>query len=256
MDWGYGIAFFRALNFQISEPEIWRKSLWLRNLRILLEISASEKYFSDSGKWPFHTPPIHTPTKCRPTKVSQRQTASAQKSDTWLPKGGEEKKRVTQPLLPPRHLLHFECMWLSCCLLCATECTKIAHRRSLASFYRRRGYRREFRSEDHFFTRFHRRRNRGSLPIFFSEEVAHLGASKSRDFSGSRKNRRCNRKESRDFGALRIVAHTMPTLEDTLSLMCWGEGRCKAELDTVSRRWPALFFVHIASDFKSKRVAV
>ena len=21
--WGYGIAFFRALNFQISEPEIW-----------------------------------------------------------------------------------------------------------------------------------------------------------------------------------------------------------------------------------------
>ena len=21
---------------------------------------------TDSGKWPFHTPPIHTPTKCRP----------------------------------------------------------------------------------------------------------------------------------------------------------------------------------------------
>ena len=32
------------------------------------EISPSEKYFSDSGKWPFHTPPIHTPTKCRPRK--------------------------------------------------------------------------------------------------------------------------------------------------------------------------------------------
>ena len=31
--WGYGIAFFRALNFQISEPEIWRKSLFLRNFR-------------------------------------------------------------------------------------------------------------------------------------------------------------------------------------------------------------------------------
>ena len=29
--WGYGIAFFRALNFQISEPEIWQKSLFLRN---------------------------------------------------------------------------------------------------------------------------------------------------------------------------------------------------------------------------------
>ena len=30
--WGYGIAFFRALGFQISEPEIWQKllslSLW------------------------------------------------------------------------------------------------------------------------------------------------------------------------------------------------------------------------------------
>ena len=29
--WGYGIAFFRALNFQISEPEILQKialSLW------------------------------------------------------------------------------------------------------------------------------------------------------------------------------------------------------------------------------------
>ena len=31
--WGYGIAFFRALNFQNSEPEIWRKSLFLRNFR-------------------------------------------------------------------------------------------------------------------------------------------------------------------------------------------------------------------------------
>ena len=31
-----------------------------------------------------------------------------------------------------------------------------------------------------FFTRFHRRKNRGSLAIFFAEEIAHLGASKSR----------------------------------------------------------------------------
>ena len=30
------------------------------------------------------------------------------------------------------------------------------------------------------FTRFHRRKNRGSLAIFFAEEIAHLGASKSR----------------------------------------------------------------------------
>ena len=31
--WGYGIAFFRALNFQISEPEIWRKSVFLRKFQ-------------------------------------------------------------------------------------------------------------------------------------------------------------------------------------------------------------------------------
>ena len=60
--WRYGIAFLGALNFQILEPEIWQKSLFLRNFKDFPGISASEKYFSDSGKWPFHMPPIHTPT--------------------------------------------------------------------------------------------------------------------------------------------------------------------------------------------------
>ena len=31
--WGYGLAIFRALNSQISEPEMWQKSLFLRNFR-------------------------------------------------------------------------------------------------------------------------------------------------------------------------------------------------------------------------------
>ena len=67
--WGYGIAIFRALNFQISEPEIGNKNRsFCRIPGIFLENSASERYFSDSGKWPFHTPTIHTPTKCRQTK--------------------------------------------------------------------------------------------------------------------------------------------------------------------------------------------
>ena len=61
--WGYAIAFFRAL-----------KSAKNRSFcgisEMFLQISASEKYFSDSGTWPFHTPPIHTPTKCRPTNGS------------------------------------------------------------------------------------------------------------------------------------------------------------------------------------------
>ena len=41
-----------------------------------------------------------------------------------------------------------------------------------SDFYRRRGYHRELRSEDHF-SHF-RKRNRGSLAIFFAEEIAHL----------------------------------------------------------------------------------
>ena len=45
--------------------------------------------------------------------------------------------------------------------------------------YRRRGYRRESRIN---FTRFHRRKNRGSLAILFAEEIAHLWASRSRRF--------------------------------------------------------------------------
>ena len=31
--WGYEMAIFPALNFQISEPEIWRTSLFLRNFK-------------------------------------------------------------------------------------------------------------------------------------------------------------------------------------------------------------------------------
>ena len=92
--WGYGIAFFRALKFQISEPEIWRNRSFCGNSRVSLEISASEKYFSDSGKWPFHTPPIHTPTKCRPinSRASQRNRGISGTGKRQMPvreKGGE-----------------------------------------------------------------------------------------------------------------------------------------------------------------------
>ena len=54
--WGYGIAIFRALNLQIPEPEIWHKNRSFCGISaIFLENSAPEKYFSDSGKWSFHT---------------------------------------------------------------------------------------------------------------------------------------------------------------------------------------------------------
>ena len=65
--WGYGIATFRALKFQILEPEIWQKSPFCGISGIFLQNSAlKKKYFSESGRWPFHTPPFHTPTGRRP----------------------------------------------------------------------------------------------------------------------------------------------------------------------------------------------
>ena len=94
------------------------------------------------------------------------------------------------------------------------ECTKIAHRRSLAIFTADEGIAGNSAVRI-IFARHHRRKNRGSLAIFFAEEIAHLGASKSRgDFSGSGKNRRRNRRESRDFGALSLTlqAATMSEL--------------------------------------------
>ena len=58
-----------------------------------------------------------------------------------------------------------------------TECTKIAHRRSLAIFTADESIAGNSAARI-IFTRFHRRKNRGSLAIFFSEEIAHLGSSK------------------------------------------------------------------------------
>ena len=68
-------------------------------------------------------------------------------------------------------------LWLWLCL--GPECTKIAHRRSLAIFIADEGIA-ENSAGRISFTRFHRRKNRGSLAIFFAEKIAHLGASKKR----------------------------------------------------------------------------
>ena len=83
------------------------------------------------------------------------------------------------------------------------ECTKIAYRRSLAIFTADEGIAGNSAART-IFTHFLRRRNRGSLAIFFAEEIAHLRAlKKSRDFLGSGENRCRSRRESPDFGALR-----------------------------------------------------
>ena len=59
------------------------------------------------------------------------------------------------------------------------ECTKIAHRRSLAIFTADESIAGNSAARI-IFTRFHRRKNRGSLAIFFAEEIAHIGATKNR----------------------------------------------------------------------------
>ena len=63
------------------------------------------------------------------------------------------------------------------------ECTKIAHRRSLAIFTADEGIAGNSAART-IFTHFLRRRNRGSLAVFFAEEIAHLGASKNRAIIG------------------------------------------------------------------------
>ena len=85
-----------------------------------------------------------------------------------------------------------------------SERTRIAHLRSPAIFTADEGTARNSAART-IFTHFLRRENRGSLSIFFGEEIAHLGAPKNREnFLGSGKNRRHSRTESRDFGALRL----------------------------------------------------
>ena len=81
------------------------------------------------------------------------------------------------------------------------ECTKIAHRRSLAIFTADSGIAGNSAVGIHFVP-FNRRENRRSLAIFDRKEIAHLGALKIAILQGSSKNRRRNRRDSRDFGAL------------------------------------------------------
>ena len=71
-----------------------------------------------------------------------------------------------------------------------------------SDFYRRRGYRREFRSEDHFFPFSSQKKSRFASDFLRRRNRASWGLDKSRDFRGSGKNRHRSRRESRDFGAL------------------------------------------------------
>ena len=71
-----------------------------------------------------------------------------------------------------------------------------------SEFYRRRGYRREFRSEDHFYPFSSQKKSRFASDFLRRGNRASWGFKKSRGFSVSGNNRRLNRRKSRDFGAL------------------------------------------------------
>ena len=71
------------------------------------------------------------------------------------------------------HQKGYDFDWIS------AECTKTAPRRSLAILTADEGIAGNSAARI-IFTRFHRSKNRGSLATFFAQEIAHLGASKSR----------------------------------------------------------------------------
>ena len=72
-----------------------------------------------------------------------------------------------------------------------------------SDFRRRGGYRREFRSEDHFYPFHSQKKSRFASGFLRRGNRASWGLKKSRDFLGSGQNRRRSRRESRDFSALR-----------------------------------------------------
>ena len=74
-----------------------------------------------------------------------------------------------------------------------------------SDFYRRLGYRREFRSEGHVYPFSSQKKSRFASDFLRRGNRASWGLRESRDFSGSGKNRSRNRRESRDFGALRCT---------------------------------------------------
>ena len=86
-------------------------------------------------------------------------------------------------------------------IISRTECTKIAHRRSLAIFAADSGIAGNS-AVGIKFVPFNRRENRRSLAIFFAKEIASWGLKNRAILRGSGENRRRNRRESRDFGAL------------------------------------------------------
>ena len=101
-----------------------------------------------------------------------------------------------------------------------------------SDFHRRRGYRRELCSEDHFYQFSSQKKSRFASGFLRRGNRASWGLNKSRDFSGSGKNRRRNRRESRDFVALRLCIKTQPLKRPRKrrTELCLAKGNSLAEL--------------------------
>ena len=107
-------------------------------------------------------------------------------------------------------------------LWAGSECTKIAHRRSLAIFTAHEGIAGNSAARTNF-THFLRRRNRGSLAIFFAEEITHLGVSKNRAiFQGAVKIAAAAAENRAIFGALRAGWVTLPCQTLAQSWVCYS----------------------------------
>ena len=75
---GMDLHFLRALNFIFRSLKKRQKSLNFPGISgIFLELSASVKYFSDSGEWLFRMPPIQPATMVAWLPVSTDQLAAA-----------------------------------------------------------------------------------------------------------------------------------------------------------------------------------
>ena len=107
-----------------------------------------------------------------------------------------------------------------------------------SDYYCGREYRREFRSEDHFYPFSSQKKSRFASDFLCRGNRASWGLKKSRDFSGSGKNRRRNRRESRDFGALRPLVKRAIFL---VRLRLWGWGPFLRENLTKGKIASALF---------------
>ena len=154
-------------------PESWKNPISLERLKISsfrLKLSISLENFNLA--WNFQSWPWEIPTK------KNRGLGWVARLKCSISLENVIRFNLAWKFQSRRAILKFFKIW-ALWVRGKPECTKIAHRRSLAIFAADEGIAGNSAART-IFTHFIRRRNRGSLAIFFAEEIAHLGASKDR----------------------------------------------------------------------------